>query len=642
MAKDRFKYFRVESREILDQLARALLALDKGDGEGERVVEMLRLAHTLKGAARVVGAAGVAHHAHALEDILAPFRKDLAGLGRVQIDGALSLLDAIGADLAGLDAPDPKTREAGPGAGSRSGLEAVASVRIDLADLDRLLGGLAEATSRLDTLRRQLTDPGRPAKLAEDLEKVATDLSEVRALAGDLRLVPISLLFGSLERAARDAAMAVDRQVTFETEGGEIRIDAHVLVGLSDAVGHLVRNAVAHGIESPAERLRTGKPAEGRIRVAITREGDRVRVSCRDDGRGIDLAGLRKAAVSGGLLSAGEAAGTEIAQLIFRGGITTSRGVTQVAGRGVGLDAVRSIAERLKGEVAVETWPGSGTRFDLVVPTSLASLAALLAEVGGKTVAFPLDAVRDIARVPAGALRQDGLRPVFAWNDRALPFLRLDRLLGVSRPAAADSSALTVLCLAAGGQYAALGVSRLLGMRDVLVRPLPPLAGPHPLVAGAFLDGDGTPLAVLDPSGVVAAAHGATGRPAAEPPPRTPAPILVIDDSLTTRMLEQSVLESAGFDVDVAISGEEGWERALQRPYGLFIVDIEMPGMDGFEFVSRVRRDARLQATPCIIVTSLADERHRRRSEDVGARAFIVKSEFQQERFLAIVRDLVT
>ena len=666
MAGDPFKYFRVEARELLEQLVKGVMELERDRPPAEVVPRLLRFAHTLKGAARVVRQPEIAELAHGIEDRLAPFREEAGPLPREGLAGALGLLDTIAARVGALAPPV----EATPAGAPPPVEEPFRVLRADVAEVDGLLEGIAETQACLGSLRRALAPLGRARRLAglvaepaaarrgregaaRDLralltdlerglggaaERVEQELQQVRGAAERLRLLPASTLFGPLERTAHDAAQATGRRVSFRGRGGEIRLDGNVLAALQPALVQAVRNAVAHGIEDEAERAAAGKALEGAVVLEVARRGDRVAFVCRDDGRGIDLEGVRRALARKGLVP-DEARGSDPQDLLRRlleGGISTSAGVTEVSGRGVGLDVVREAAARLGGRAAVRTVPAQGTTLELVVPVSLSSLDALVVEAAGTTAALPLDAVRRTLRVDAAGA---GKRGTIDFEGRIVPFLPLARLLSAGDPGGERRRAWSAVVVAGGDGLAALGVDRLLGAAPLLVRPLPPQAPADPIVGGASFDGEGNPRLLLSPEGLVAAARRAGG-PA--PPARpAPPPILVVDDSLTTRMLEQSILESAGYAVELASSGEEALEKVRRRRFSLLLVDVEMPGMDGYALLDQLRADPALRDLPAILVTSRTAPEDRDRGARAGARAFIVKSAFDQGELLERIRGLV-
>jgi two-component system chemotaxis sensor kinase CheA len=313
--------------------------------------------------------------------------------------------------------------------------------------------------------------------------------------------------------------------------------------------------------------------------------------------------------------------------------------VTEVSGRGIGLDVMREVAEQLKGEVTVLTEAGKGTTFNLAVPVSLASLEALIVESGGVAATIPFDAVRQTLRVAPAQVSRTARGESIVYEGIAIPFCGLLRAL---QTRAADTRARRVwstVVVEGSGGLAAIGVDRLLGVTRIILRPLTDLTPADAAIAGTYLDAEGNPQLVLDPDGLVAAATHPDSADAT--PETTRPPLLVVDDSLTTRMLEQSILESAGYEVDTAVSGEEALERARLKRYALFLVDVEMPGMDGFTFIERSRLDPALRAVPAILVTSRTSLEDRERGHRVGAQGYIVKSEFNQAELLARIRQLL-
>ncbi len=484
-------------------------------------------------------------------------------------------------------------------------------------------------------LRRKLGGLGR--KLGSAVGQMDRELRQLRDAAERLRLAPAGTLFTALERTARDTARALSKEVAFESGGGDLRLDAHVLETLQGALIQLVRNAVAHGIETQAERRAIGKPAIGHIAITVARRGRRIVFSCRDDGRGLDLDAVREVATKRGLIGPGRQS-QDIVRLLLRGGISTASAITDVSGRGIGLDVVREAAEQLGGEVLVHTDPGRGTAFDLVIPPSLAAMEALLVQGrrGGSVAAIPLDAVRRTKRIAAADISLAGQGASIAWDRQRLDFIPLAAAVDGARWSA--EGAWNAVVLAADAGLVAVGVDRLLGTAKIVVRPLPKDLPASPVVGGVCLDADGNPHLVLDAAGLVAAAH--RGGRAETVATTSRQLVLVIDDSLTTRMLEQSILELAGYEVDVALSGEEALEIVAKKPYALILVDVDMPGMDGFTFIERMRADPGLRRIPAILVTSRNAPEDLRRGRAVGAQGYIVKSEFDQAELLAMIRKL--
>ena len=668
MARDPYKYFRIEARELLDQMAQGVLALEK-EGSADQVALLLRLAHTLKGAARVVKEIGIADAVHAVEDVLIPWREQGGPVPRGEIDFVLAELDKAEQGLKSLASPEGVQDKTGarPAAVAE---DAPRMVRAEMAEVDTLLDGVAETHALVGGLRaaaismeksRHIADlllsqlaprpgsvPSGPQKqlftladelrrslnsvdsvLGRTLEQMERELGQLRDNAEQLRLVGAASLFTTLERTARDSARALGREVSFAGTGGEIRLDAPMLEALQNALVQIVRNAVAHGIEPPEERLHLGKPEAGRVSLRIERRGGRIKFECGDDGRGLDFDAIRRAA------NAPRASDAEAVRLLLKGGVSTSEQVTEASGRGVGLDVVRDLMQKVGGTIDIRSKPGQGTSFELSVPPSLSAVDALLVEVAGVTIGLPLDAARHCLRLQPEDFVRTGRGLAILRDGEAIPFRPLAELLGA--PYAAQEERWTAVVVAGNDGMAAFGIDRLLGSARLVIHPLPDEAPAAEIVAGASLDAAGTPRLMLDPDRLVAAAQ--TGGILPEEA-KALRPVLVIDDSLTTQMLQRSILESAGYPVDLAGSAEIGLEMARSRDYGIFLVDVEMPGMDGFAFVERIRADPALYRTPAILVTSRAAPEDMQRGKDVGAQGYMVKSAFDQGELLSMIKRL--
>jgi two-component system chemotaxis sensor kinase CheA len=684
MIRDPYRYFRVEARELLEGLSQGVLQLEREPVTQEPLARLLRLAHTLKGAARVVKQPAIAERAHAFEEILASQRGSSRPLPGEQGSAMLRLLDEIDVLVKALDLPKPAVAQAA--APRAPAEEPFDTIRVRIEELDRLLmgvgqtdvvlGALARQAAQAEplrllaaNLRQQLAAAGQPGDLvsarwgasglsaAEELEgavdrllrtftsgleQARAEIEEVRSVADRLRLVPAQTVVAALERAVRDAAQELGKSVEFESTGGDIRLDAAVLAALRDALLHVVRNAVAHGVEGESERRAARKPATGKVRLQVQRLGSQVIFACSDDGAGVDVQAVRQAAVRRGLVSAAGSAVVDArraAALLLAGGLTTAASVTELSGRGVGLDVARETTARLGGTISLHSDPGLGTTVTIAVPFTIASLEGLVVEAGGAVAAIPLRAIRQAIRVRDSEVSRRAGTETIVHEGRVIPFLPLEQALG--RPGAARRSRLvwSAALVQDGDRLAALAVDRIVGTARIVMRRLPALVEADPVVAGAALDGEGNPHLVLDPGGLLAAAD-RPSRARPEPPSPRP-PVLVIDDSLTTRMLEKSILESAGYEVDVAVSAEAALLRARERHYGLFVVDVEMPGMDGFEFVRLTRSDGELRKVPAVLVTSRNAPADRKRGMEVGAHAYIVKSEFDQAYLLETIRAVI-
>jgi two-component system chemotaxis sensor kinase CheA len=659
--KDPYQYFRVEARELSDALGRDLLALERAGAAPEIVARLLRHAHTLKGAARVMKLPAIADKAHAVEDRLAPFREGGESVPRPVLDATLALLDGISLLLADLDAPpshapssqaspieaealsrsetpresaalppDSVSQETATKGTVFKGPGSWGILRHDMEDVDAVLERMSEATVNLAALKREMeglvralpsqgfsVEADLDARLArfrrsagEALDRTDRSLRQAHERTERLRLVPAESLFDFLARVVRDAAAAAGKAVRFETAGGERRLDAPVLSILQEGLLHLVRNAVAHGIENAGARKKAGKPVEGRVRVEVEQRGGRLCFVCSDDGAGLDAAAIRVLAVAKGILpvSAPDPLPlADAASLLLRGGLSTADSLSELSGRGIGLDAARACAERLRGDIRLESRPGSGTRVEIEVPISLSTFPVLAVETDGVPLLIPFRNVRQVLRVAEAQIARSPGGDTVPFEGHALPWLPLETFF--SRPERRGGLRPGVV-VRAGESSALISVDGIRGVQDAVARPLPDLTPSHAWVAGAGFDVDGHPCLVLNPEGLVRTAHtrqGALSPPVSQVRP----PLLIVDDSLTTRMLEQSILESAGYEVECAVSAEEALARATKKRYGLFLVDVEMPGMDGFELLEKFRADPGLRDIPAILVTSRSSSESR-------------------------------
>ncbi|MHB1224124.1 MAG: hybrid sensor histidine kinase/response regulator [Gemmatimonadaceae bacterium] len=496
-------------------------------------------------------------------------------------------------------------------------------------------------------LRRMTTELGRLAVVARGdsraLHRASADVAEELQR---LRLRPFAEAVEGLPRTVRDVAAASGRLVALELAGTEIEADRAVIDILREALLHLVRNAVDHGIEPSDERVRLGKPPEGTVRVVATLRGADLRVTVHDDGRGLDTEAVRRQLAARGM-PVPESEG-ELAEVLFLGGFSTRRETTTISGRGVGLDAVRSAVHRARGSVRVRWTADVGTTFIIETPLSLASQRALVVAVGKQRLAIPAGSVARLLRVDPSGLGESGGQRLLATPTGPVPIVSLAAVLGsplVERP---PDGRRPVVVLEVGERRLAVAVDRLVEETELVVRPIERRGGGTlGWLAGAAILADGEIALVLNPAAVVATglgrqSAGLAGAAAGEragPAPRQR--IMVVDDSITTRTLEQSVLEAAGYDVITAVDGDDGWRLLQERGADLVLTDVEMPRMDGIALCEAIRGSKRFAQLPVIIVTSLEAPEQRQRGLEAGADAYVVKSGFDQTALLATVHGLL-
>ena len=491
---------------------------------------------------------------------------------------------------------------------------------------------LAERTEALDGLAR------RSAPLAERLygEALAT------------RMRPFADALVGLPRQVRDLARTLGKQVRLEVEGREVPVDRDVLAALEAPLGHLVRNAIDHGLETPDARVGAGKPEEGTLSIEAAHRAGRLAVLVRDDGRGIDVERLRIKVVERGLAAAEVAARlreNELLEFLFLPGFSTAEKVTDISGRGVGLDAVQAMMQQAGGAARIRSRPGLGTTFELQLPVTRSVLRVLLVEVAGEPFALPLARIDRAIRVSSGELGSAEGHPLLPVDDESVGLVPARELLELDGPPA-DPTTCAAVVLTDGTRRFALEVDGFAGEREIVVRPLDARLGKVADVAAAATLDDGSPVLVLDVDDLVLSIEsrlsggGLRTRRAARAVRRAKR-ILVVDDSITVREVERQLLEQRGYDVDVAVDGLEAWNALRAGNYDLLLSDVDMPRMTGIELVRAVRADARLRELPVMIVSYKDREEDRLRGLEAGANHYITKAAFRDETLARTVADLI-
>jgi len=769
-----FDLFRMEAEEQVRVLQSGLIELEKslgapsqsassievgsaevGSANAATLESLMRAAHSIKGAARIVGLDAIVHLTHAVEDRFVSAQHGHA-LNSEEIDRMLTATDwlarlqavpeaetaawfdtnapAIEAFAAAFSTPQPQpatpnstpnptTDPSAPfiapqslamsgiphppppppplplhqpepeeeifGLGSQPGVHEPTRerfVRITASRFNAMLSLASETlvasrniASHSDAFERNqraiakaiqlLEDPSTPAAarasaLREIDRQTAAYATQIAAfdlvaraneriaetiyrtvLAGRLR--PFADGVTGVPRLVRDTARDLGKQVKVEIQGDQTRVDRDILEKLEAPITHLITNAVDHGIEPPAARLAAGKPAEAYLRIYARHENGRLVVSVRDDGRGIDPEKLRERVVTRNLCTAQTAAGlseAELLEFLFLPGFSTKDSVSNVSGRGVGLNVVQSMVQEAGGSVIVQSDPGFGTVFRMTLPVTRSVIKVIRVQVEGELYAVPLVRIDRVALIEptfqdeAGAptfTPQDD--PTVEHNGRQIPVLPLGALLGLSKAALASGAVQLLIC----GDVA-FAVDRLVDEIELPVRRLDPRLGKIPGVSAASLDENGLPLLILDIEDLIQTAHGRGGSVATHPEGDHTAPhILVVDDSHTVREMERRLLVRAGYRVTTAQNGQEAWNLLRLNDYDLLVSDVDMPQMNGIELVTRVRDNPRIARMPVIILSYKDREEDRRRGLDAGADFYLTKGDFQNENFRQAVIDLI-
>ncbi len=729
--------FRLEAETQCASLTAGLLALERNPTAPDHLEACMRAAHSLKGAAQIVGLSAAVRVAHAMEDGFVAAQKGERVLRRAQIDRLLAgvdLLNRIGqtpeaettrwnserkgeidAFLSALadsfkssdeaTGPEPVAAGAGPGAvpdttaaGSREALDRVLRVTAD--NLNRLLGlaGESRVESRwlkpygqslqrlkrmqhelsrvLDTTREALSEHATGEAAQNAVAEATRQISDCQQfLTGRLvelelfdrrstqlahrlyeeavacRMRPFADGIQGFPRMVRDLAHSLAKEVRLNLVGEATPVDREILERLEAPIGHLLRNAVDHGLETPADRRASGKPSEGTLRLEAGHRGGMLLVTVEDDGRGIDAEKVRRTVVRRGLTNEDTAAklsDSELLEFLFLPGFSMREAVTEISGRGVGLDVVQTMAKQVRGTVRVWSQPGRGTRFQLQLPLTLSVVRALLVDIAGEPYAFPLAYITRTLKLPKDRIETLEGRQHFHFEGRQIGLITAHQVLERGSPKPSSTDWPVVVVGDHGHSYGVL-VDSFLGERELVVQPLDPRLGKIKDIAAGALMEDGAPVLILDVEDLVRsveklAAAGQlnrvqAGATAAEAKHRKK--VLVVDDSLTVRELERKLIESRGYTVEIAVNGVDAWNAVRTGHFNLVVTDVDMPRMDGIELVTLIKKDANLKALPVMIVSYKDREEDRRRGLEAGADYYLTKGSFHDETLLQSVVDLI-
>lgn len=750
--------FRMEVESQATAMTEALLALERDPSAASRSEELMRSAHSLKGAARIVNRQSAVRLSHAIEECFIHGRPEGKGLPQSLIDQVLRGIDllrqiarvpepelehwetghrdeieqlsrAYTASIAGSGsmppiqtssvprspapprAPAPQEYIAAPatpvtaahyseaqrtpakGAESRA-------MRVTAANLDRLLGLAGESlvasrwldgfTADLLRLKRQQLEIGsllsalresvanihlnerQQGYLSELCEKSAAFRSTLTTRQEEFdsfdrrfmnlserlhhevlgcRMRPFAEGTRGFPRMARDVARALGKEVKLEIVGETTQVDREILERLEAPLGHLLRNAVDHGIESPEERERAGKKREGTARVEARHSGGMLLVEVSDDGRGIHLDALRAAVLRKELTTpevVSKLGDAELFEFVFLPGFTMRETVTDISGRGVGLDVVKNMAKEVGGTARVSTQFGQGTTFQLCLPLTLSVLRTLLVEIAGEPYAFPLGRIGTVLKVPREKIQSIEGREHFTLGSEQVGLVTARQVLAITEAMPAQAELPVVVLGDTSGRYGVV-VDRFLGERELVVRTLDPRLGKVKDISAAALMPDQSLALIVDVDDLLRSVEnlvsgGRIARVQREDAPilqKTRKRVLVVDDSLTVRELERKLIGSQGYEVEVAVDGMDGWNALRAGSYDLVITDVDMPRLDGIELVSLIKKDLRLHSLPVVIVSYKDREEDRRRGLEAGADYFLTKGSFQGEALLNAVVALI-
>ena len=736
--------FSLEADAQTQVLSAGLLALERNPTQADQLEACMRAAHSLKGAARIVGVDAGVSVSHVMEDCLVSAQESRLYLQPEHIDALLQgtdllmriatpgnnvgpadieayvalmarLLDPYQAPVKLTPPPAPQpalvVEELPPqpappvvaepqrqGKRMTEGGERVLRVTAErlnslldlsskslvetqrlkpyLASLQRLKRMQNQSARALESLDGQLKTVGLTLEAQEALADTRRLLREAQALLAEktaeldefgwqagqraqvlydtalaCRMRPFADVLAGQVRMVRDLGRSLGKQVRLEIEGEKTQVDRDVLEKLEAPLTHLLRNAVDHGIEMPEQRVLAGKPAEGLIRLRASHQAGLLVLELSDDGNGVDLERLRGTIVDrhlSPLETALRLSEEELLTFLFLPGFSLRDKVTEVSGRGVGLDAVQHMVRQLRGAVVLEQTTGQGSRFHLEVPLTLSVVRSLVVEVGEEAYAFPLahiERMRDLA--PDDIVQLEG-RQHFWHEGRHVGLVAASQLLQ-RPPGQNNAETLKVVVIRERDAVYGIAVERFIGERTLVVLPLDDRLGKvQDISAGALLD-DGSVVLIVDVEDMLRSVDkllntGRLERIARRSQQATEAPrkrVLVVDDSLTVRELQRKLLLNRGYEVAVAVDGMDGWNALRSEDFDLLITDIDMPRMDGIELVTLLRRDARLQSLPVMVVSYKDREEDRRRGLDAGADYYLAKASFHDDALLDAVVELI-
>lgn len=500
-------------------------------------------------------------------------------------------------------------------------------------------------TSMVNMLTRQAVD--NTAELALTCDNLETDIKRVRML-------PLEAITAPFSRMVRDLAQNVGKEVSLSIRGDKLELDKRIIEQIKDPLVHLLRNAVDHGIESPSKRMAAGKSSAGLISLTAEQSGQMAVIRVADDGAGLNLEEIRKSISRQNKDSVQGLNENELIHSIFDIGISTSRIITDISGRGIGLNVVRRNVEALQGRVDVVSTPGLGTTFTMTLPLAVTSSRSLLVNTAGETFLIPFNHIERILSVRAEEITTLNGQDVVHINDYSVTVVPLAELLELSPSNATDKArekgSVFIVVVSVAERRMGLMVDDLAGEQDVVIKGFGPQLSRLGGIAGGAVMGDGGVVLVLNISDLmrlalngvrqsVSAMLSSSQNSAAA---RVRRRILVVDDSITTRTLEKNILETVGYGIDLAIDGQEAWELILDKGApDLVVADIAMPRLNGFELTKRIKSDERTTKVPVILVTSLDSPEDKARGIDAGADAYIIKSHFDQNNLLETIEQLL-
>ncbi|OGP30118.1 MAG: hypothetical protein A2073_07695 [Deltaproteobacteria bacterium GWC2_42_11] len=681
--------FKIESSEHIQKIEDGLLRLEKEPDNQPVLEEVFREAHSLKGAARMLGLADIENISHRIEDIFGAVRKgeisltpDVAAKIYIALDAVKKLAnEAITGAPAGVDAAKIDESQI-PKSKIEDGSFKIETIRVDTKKLDELMtqvGELNIAKMRIinrpfeideiinlwHELKRQQLSGKKSMELferigvllgklkndaAEDGSKLEFVSDRLTDEAGAIRLLPLSTIFNLFPRVVRDMAKERSKEVEFIIEGGDVTADKRIIEEMKDPVMHMIRNAIDHGIETPEERQKNGKPRTGAMLLKAYQTTSNIVLEIKDDGRGLDIETIKQTALKKKICSKeGLFAMTpaQIQSLIFISGFSTSSFVTEMSGRGVGLDVVRTNIEKLKGTVQIESTHGKGAVFRVNLPITLATVRVLIAKADKMKYAIPVEHVQTSRFVNQNEIFTIEGKKTVILDKQPVSVARLADLLEIRD--AQDARQMThdafpCIFMSIGNEKLGLLIDELLDEQEIVLKPQSLMLKRVRNVSGAAILGTGEVCMILNPQDLIKSVRKKEKPIIAERPveeAKRKKMILLAEDSIVTRAQEKRILEGAGYEVVAAVDGMDAWNKLGAQQFDAVVSDILMPTMDGLTLTAKIRQDKRYKEMPVILVTTLASDEDRKKGLEAGANAYIAKPAFDQQALLETLKRLI-
>ncbi|MBE2280896.1 MAG: hybrid sensor histidine kinase/response regulator [Ignavibacteriaceae bacterium] len=491
------------------------------------------------------------------------------------------------------------------------------------------------------------------AGLNEDTSRLDFVTNRFEEIIKDLRVLPLSHVFNLFPRMVRDMSQTMGKLINFKIEGEGIKADKKILEEIKDPLMHIIRNAIDHGIETPEKRVEAGKLKEGTILLSAKQSSSTIIIEIDDDGAGLDSEQIKKSAIKKGLIKkqdAAELSDSQIFQLIFSPGFSTAKLITDVSGRGVGLEVVLANVQKLKGTIGVDTKPGKGTKFKLEIPVTLATLRIIIVRLNNEIYAIPVEYVKSAISVKRSSVFSlDGCDAII-YEEKPVSVFKLEEILEIKNTEIEESAKegeenFECILISVMGETIGLFVDEILDEQEALVKPLGMMLKRVRNVTGSAILGSGDVCIVLNPVDIHKSVKLNSGKSsstvAGKKKKDVKKIILLVEDSLTTRTQEKRILEGAGFTVITAVDGVEGFQKLSGNKIDLIVSDIEMPNLDGLSFTKKVRAEKKFSSLPVVLVTSLSSDEQKQKGLDAGANAYITKSNFDQKLLLETIARLL-